>query len=156
MKKRILLMTAVCTTLLVITGCTTTKTVTTTDANGNETTTTVESHNGKETTYYENVPMDIENHLGGTIDQLYISMSDNTDWGEDFIPDDFDFVDGETAEGITLTYSSENPEIDILAVDKSGGEVTFNQIDLSEVNGEAFTIVLQYDEDEDSFYAYAK
>lgn len=178
MKKRLMLMAVACTTVLMMTGCTTTKTVTTTDADGNTvTTTTVETPDGTttttteettdgvtttkeettgEATYYENVPMTIENSLGGQIAELYISFSDNDEWGENVLAEGFEFADGISAEGLTVSYSEDNPYIDILAYDMEGNDLTFENVDLSDVHGEPCTLVLEYSADDDEYYASVK
>lgn len=171
MKKRLMLMVVACTTVLMMTGCTKTMTVTTTDADGNTvTTTTVETPDGTTTTteettteeateeaaFYENVPVTIENALGGQIAELYISFSDNDEWGENLLADGFEFADGVSAEGLTVSYSEDNPYIDILAYDLEGNDLTFENVDLSDVHGEPCTLVLEYDADDDEFYASVK
>lgn len=171
MKKRLMLMVVACTTIFMMAGCTKTVTVTTTDADGNTvTTTTVETPDGTETTttettteaaseeagYYQDVPVTIENALGGQIAELYISFSDNEEWGENLLAEGFEFADGVSAEGLTVSYSEDDPYIDILALDMEGNELTFEEVDLSDVHGEPCTLVLEYDADDDEFYASVK
>jgi len=156
MKKRVLLIIATVAAVCVMTGCTKTETVTTTDADGNTVTKTTETVNGEESTYYENVPMAIENALGGGIYELHISMSDNDQWGDNLLADGYVLEDGTVANGLTVSYSADQPCIDVLAIDSEGTEVTFESVDLSPANGESFTLMLEYDESDDGFYAYVK
>ncbi len=153
MKKKIALMLVASTIVLSMVGCTTTKTVTVTDENGN--TTTTETVNGQETTYYEKVPMLIANELGGDIAEVYLRISDTDEWGDNFLPEGELLPDDRTLEGINLTYS-EGDTIDVLLYDENGEDLEIDDIDMSPAEGKAFALVLGYDEEEESFFAYVE
>ena len=153
MKKRIAIMLVACTMVLSMVGCTTTKTVTVTDENGN--TTTTETVNGQETTYYEKVPMLIANELGGDVAEVYMRLSDDEEWGDNFVPEGELLPDDRTLEGITLTYS-EGDTMDVLLYDENGEDLEIDDIDLSPAEGKAFALVLGYDEDEEAYFAYVE
>lgn len=129
----------------------TTTTESITDENGN--TTTTETVNGQETSYYENVPMLVANELGGDIAEVYICLSDAEDWGNNLVPEGELFPNDRTLNGLNLTYAKE-ATINVLVVDEAGGELEFDDIDLSPADGKAFAIILGYDEADESFYAY--
>lgn len=153
MKKKIVLMVAMCTMILSMIGCTTTKTVTVTDENGN--TTTTETVNGQESVYYEKVPMLIANKLGCDLAEVYMCLSDANDWGKNFVPDGVVLPNDQTLTGINLTYA-EGDTINVRVFDENGGNLEFDGVDLSPVEGKAFALVLGYDEDEEAYYAFVE
>lgn len=146
----------------IMTGCsatstvTTTSTTTTTDADGHTVTSTVETVNGEthESVVFENIPMDIQNNLGGDIADMLIKMSDAEEWSDDFIAEEDVIEDGSTASGLTVTYSSDSHNIDVLVRDLSGNELEFDAVELPVNNGENMTLILEYNADDDSFSAY--
>ena len=152
-------------------GCsmtkTTTYTETYTDENGNTTTTTtttVQDENGvrTETTtetadeaeVYENVKLSIENNLCGDIAGMCLKMSSNDEWSDNFLGEDEFIEDGQVVSGLNATYDSEDHYMDIVVYDREGNDLEFDEIELPTDNNEQITLVLEYDEVEDSFYAY--
>ena len=153
MKKKIVLVVATCAIVLSMVGCTTTKTVTVTDENGN--TTTTETINGQESVFYEKVPMLISNELGCDLSEVYMCLSDAEEWGDNFVPEGSLFPADKTLNGINLTYS-EGDTINVLVYDENGEDLEFEDIDLSPAEGKAFALILEYDEDEESYFAYVE
>lgn len=153
MKKKIALMIVACTMVLSMVGCTTTKTVTVTDENGN--TTTTETINGQESIYYEKVPMLISNELGCDLAQVYMCLSGAEEWGDNFVPEGEVVPNDKTLRGINLSYE-EGDTINVQVFDENGADLTFEEIDLSPVQGKPFALILGYDEDEESYFAYVE
>lgn len=150
MKKKIVLMLALCTMVLAIAGCKKTETVSYTDENGNTTTTTITTDSEGTTTVTENTDADgnitsseqdgyitaaltFENISGVDIYELYIVPDYADNWGENILSeDDIPLADGE---GITwnnaITYSEDDLVWDIRSVDANGEEMNFDGLDVS-------------------------
>ena len=145
-----------------MTGCsatttvTKTETTTTTDADGHTVTETKETVNGQETSsvQYENIPIAIENDLGGDIAELYLRMSDSDEWSDNFLGEDYYIDNNTTANGITVSYSSNANKIDVSVYDVEGQNLEFDGIELPTKNGEEMTLVLEYSEEDADYYAY--
>lgn len=153
MKKKIALMIVACTMALSLVGCTTTKTVTVTDENGN--TVTTETVNGQETVYYEKVPMLIANELDADLAEVYLCISGSENWGDNIVPEGEVFPNERTINGLNVTYY-EGDTMDVLLYDENGENLEIDDIDLSPAEGKAFALVLEYDEDEESYFAYVE
>ena len=145
-----------------MTGCsatttvTKTETTTTTDADGHTVTETKETVNGQETSsvQYENIPIAIENKLGGDIAELYLRMSDSDEWSDNFLGEDYYIDDNTTAEGINVSYTSEANKIDVSVYDADGNNLEFDGVELPANNGEEMTLILEYDAEAGDYCAY--
>ena len=145
-----------------MTGCSATSTVTKTetttytDADGHTVTETKETVNGQETSsvQYENIPIAIENNLGGDIAELYLKMTDTDDWSDNFLGEDYYIDDNTTAEGINVSYTSEANKIDVSVYDEEGHNLEFDGVELPANNGEEMTLILEYDAEAGDYCAY--
>ena len=145
-----------------MTGCsatttvTKTETTTTTDANGHTVTETKETVNGQETSsvQYENIPIAIENNLGGDIAELYLKMSDTDEWSDNFLGEDYFIDDNTTANGINVSYTSNANHIDVSVYDVDGNNLEFDGVELPANNGDDMTLVLEYDTEAADYCAY--
>ena len=145
-----------------MTGCSATTTVTKTetttytDADGHTVTETKETVNGQETSsvQYENIPMAIENDLGGDIAELYLKMTDTDDWSDNFLGEDYFIDDNTTANGINVSYTSNANHIDVSVYDVDGNNLEFDGVELPANNGEEMTLILEYDAEAGDYCAY--
>lgn len=90
---------------------------------------TVTMSNRYETPQYSQ-NLDITNSTGVAIYEIYISLSDDTNWGEEMLGDRI-FGAGETMEFTTDILGSEYDLWDIRIIDEDGDEVLFNGVDFS-------------------------
>ena len=152
---------------------TSTTTHTYTDADGNTVTTTTTNDNGKvtkETTTttadeamsameeemdveevsdvasYEKIPMDFTNNMGWDIKDLYIKMSSQDEWSDNFLSDDEYIDDGVTVSGVTANYNEEDHFMDIRVADSNGDGEEFTELELPAEGADHIEIVLEYDE----------
>ena len=152
---------------------TTTETHTYTDANGNTTTTTTTNHNGEVTTetttttadeamsamdeemdveevsdavMYEKIPVDFTNNMGWDIKDLYIKMSSQDEWSDNFLDEDQYIDDGLTASGVTVNYTEEEHFMDVRVADSNGDGEEFTELELPAEGAEHIEIVFEYDE----------
>lgn len=162
---------------------TVTYTETHTDANGNTestTTTTVEDSNGKTTTTettnsaesevepVEDVAEDInsepeyivatisfDNEAGFDIAEMYFSPGTSDNWGDEILGEYAPLNDGvEITFHDALTYSENSLQWELLVADSEGSTVEFSGLDMSYAEDpENIIILLEYDEDEQSYKA---
>ena len=140
---------------------TVTETHTETDANGNTTTTTTTTtnHNGDVTTettstddeevnevMYEKVPVAFTNDMEWDIKDLYIKMSNQDEWSDNFLDED-QYIDHDTtANGITVNYNDEQHFMDVRIADSNGDGEEFTELELPAEGAESIEIVFSYDE----------
>ena len=142
-----------------------TETHTVTDANGNTTTTTTTNHNGEVTTettsttademedeetneavVYEKVPVAFTNDMGWDIKDLYIKMSNQDEWSDNFLSEE-QYIDNDTtADGITVNYNEDQHFMDIRVADSNGDGEEFKEIELPAEGADSIEVVLGYDE----------
>ena len=146
---------------------TVTETHTETDANGNTTTTTTTNNNGEVTTEttstaaeeeiaaYENVPVEFTNNMGWDIKDLYIKMSSQDEWSDNFLDEDQYIDDGLTASGITVNYTEEEHFMDVRVADSNGDGEEFTELELPAEGADHIEVVFEYDEVNDIFTATA-
>ena len=159
---------------------TVTETHTETDANGNTTTTTTTNHNGEVTTEttsttaaeamssmekemdveeisevaaYKNIPIAFTNEMGWDIKDLYIKMSSQSEWSDNFLSEDQYIDNGLTANGITLNYTEEEHFMDVRVADSNGDGEEFTEIELPAEGADHIEVVFGYDEVNDVFTA---
>ena len=159
---------------------TVTETHTETDADGNTTTTTTTNHNGEVTTetntatadeakasnkeeinvqeisdavMYKNVPIEFTNEMGWDIKDLYIKMSSQNEWSDNFLGEDQYIDDGITVKGITLNYTEEEHFMDVRIADSKGEVEEFDAIELPAEGADYIEVVFGYDEVNDIFTA---
>ena len=152
---------------------TVTETHTETDADGNTTTTTTTKHNGEVTTetttttadeamsamdeemdveevsdavMYEKIPVDFTNNMGWDIKDLYIKMSSQDEWSDNFLDEDQYIDDGLTASGVTVNYTEEEHFMDVRVADSNGDGEEFTELELPAEGADHIEIVLEYDE----------
>ena len=152
---------------------TVTETHTETDADGNTTTTTTTKHNGEVTTetttttadeamsamdeemdveevsdavMYEKIPVDFTNNMGWDIKDLYIKMSSQDEWSDNFLDEDQYIDDGLTASGVTVNYTEEEHFMDVRVADSNGDGEEFTELELPAEGADHIEIVFEYDE----------
>ena len=142
---------------------TTTETHTYTDADGNTTTTTTTTtnHNGDVTTettstadeaeevnevMYEKVPVAFTNDMEWDIKDLYIKMSNQDEWSDNFLDEDYYIDHDTTANGITVNYNDEQHFMDVRIADSNGDGEEFTELELPAEGAESIEIVFSYDE----------
>lgn len=89
---------------------------------------TVSLSNGYEAQYSQD--LDITNGTGVAINEVYISMSDDTNWGEDMLGNRV-FAAGDTLRFTTEVVGNEYTLWDIRIIDADGDEVIFEGVDFS-------------------------
>lgn len=160
-------------------GCgittTTTYTETVTDEYGNTTsttTTTVKDENGTSTTVVETSDADemteeeeitstlasihFDNETQFDMNEIYFASTLSDEWGNNILGDDDPLCDGEVLSfNNGFTYSSNNTQWDLKAVDAEGAEIEFSGLELANAeNPEDITICVEYNADSDSYTAY--
>ena len=156
----------------VTTTSTSTYTETVTDENGNTTsttTTTVRDKNGTTTTVEETSDADVEEEITSTLatirfdneaqfdmNEIYFASSLSDEWGDNILGEDDPLRDGEILSfNNCFTYSSNNTQWDLKAVDSEGAEIEFGNLELANAeNPEDITICVEYDAAADSYTAY--
>lgn len=91
----------------------------------------------------------IRNKMGYDIHEVYVSESDDDDWGDDCLDEDTIIEDGERCE-ISFETNSRHRWWDLRIVDEEGDEVIFEHFDLSQVR----VITLYYDDDGEAVADY--
>lgn len=148
MKKLFIMLTAATVCLSSLTACggkeATTTEITTVAVPETEETTTAEAVTEEETTEasvagrvsesqeYYSQDVYILNGTGVGITELYFSLSEEDNWGEDLLAGQ-SFEDGKTMEFTTDEVGTEDTMWDILAIDEDGDELVFTDVNLSSI-----------------------
>ena len=178
MKKKILSTMLAMVAVASLVGCnvttTSTYTETTTDANGNTTTTTTTTTNGETTTETtESGPEEaeeaeevellvaslaFENQTDFDFAELYFSLDDSDDWGEELLGSDAPLAVGEVITFTdALTYSPDGSVWKIKVVDAEGNSVEFDGADVTVTSDpEEVYILFTYDEENQAYSAEIK
>lgn len=169
MKKIVLALTVIAIAVSLM-GCSVSKTTTTThtvtDANGNTTTTTTitTNQNGEvsETTTVETgtadseeirITLSVQNDCGVSAQELYIARSDSDEWGEERLGDLAPLNTDEVIHFNNFLLNDANDVLwDLQFVDDEGEELNFAKVNISAAeNPEDVTLILWYDESDDSY-----
>ena len=102
---------------------------------------------------FKKVPIDIANDMGWDVAGIFLKMSSQDVWSDNFLGDDMWLDNGQTMSGINVTYDSDDRYIDLYVVDSTGEGVEFDNVKLPIDGAKNITVTLERDA-ENEYHVY--